>query len=335
MPAAVFGGPGLLEITSRPTPRVSRADDVLIAIEACGICGSDLQILAVPPAHPAKLGVILGHEISGRVIDQGPDARVDGELVVVDPDIKCGVCRFCRRGRPAICEHMVSMGVDADGGFATHCVVPAGAVYPISSSVNPANAAMVEPLSNVLNGVARLGPQLGESAVVIGGGPIGAMFLMALVASGVDPVWVIEPGDHRRAFALEAGAAGAASSADELAGKIEAGNAPRPEIVIDAVGRCLDDALMLVDRGGRVLLFGINHNANTTVHQSDLTMREITVLGSVTSRFTIPAAIRAIEQKVIDVDRLGIHESSLDSAVETVAQLRNGRYMKAVICPQR
>jgi threonine dehydrogenase-like Zn-dependent dehydrogenase len=84
-----------------------------------------------------------------------------------------------------------------------------------------------------------------------------------------------------------------------------------------------------------VLLFGINHTANAAVHQSDITMREITVLGSVTSRFTIPIAIRAIEQNMIDVGRLAIHESSIEDAVETVDFLRQGRYMKAVICPPR
>lgn len=335
MQAAVFGGPGLLDLTSRPVPEVQRPDDVLIQIEACGVCGSDLQILAVPPGHPARLSVILGHEISGRVVAQGPDAHIDAALVVVDPDIKCGVCRFCRRGRPAICEAMISMGVDADGGFAANCVVPAHSVYAISGSVNPVHAAMVEPLSNVLNGVGRLAPQVGESAAIIGGGPIGAMFLMALLASGVNPVWMVEPVERRRVFAQEIGAAGASASADELLEAIAQRDAPSPDIVVDAVGRCLGDALRIVDRGGRVLLFGINHNANTSVHQSDITMREITVVGSVTSRFTIPAAIRAIEDKIIDVGRLGIYESSLEDAVETVGLLRQGRYMKGVICPQR
>ena len=334
MRAAVFAGPGILQLTSRPVPVVTRPDDVLIRIEACGVCGSDLQILAVPPGHPAKTGVILGHEISGRVVDQGPEAQVEADLVVVDPDIKCGVCQFCRRGRPAICESMVSMGVDADGGFTAYCVVPARSVFGISNAVDPAHAAMVEPLSNVLNGVDRIAPRIGESALIFGGGPIGVMFLMAMLGSGVKPIWVVEPLERRRNSVLEAGATGVAQSADELLEAIRRGDAPSPDIVVDAAGRCLGDALRTVERGGRVLLFGINHNATTEVHQSDLTLREVSVMGSVTSRFTIPAAISAIEEGLIDVTRLKIHEARLDDAIVTVQALREGRYLKAVICPQ-
>jgi (R,R)-butanediol dehydrogenase/meso-butanediol dehydrogenase/diacetyl reductase len=334
MSAAVFGGPGKLEIAKRPIPRIAQPDDVLIRIEACGVCGSDLQILAVPPGHPAKLGVILGHEISGRVVDQGPAASCAPGMVVVDPDIKCGVCEFCRRGHPAICQAMVSMGVDADGGFASYCVVPARSVYAISEAVPPAFAAMVEPLSNVLNGVRRVAPQVGETAAVIGSGPIGAMFLMALRVSGVSAAWVIEPVAARRELSIKIGASGAVANADLFLQAVERGEAPRPDIVVDAVGHCMVDALQIIASGGRVLLFGINHNAEATVHQSDLTMRQITVLGSVTSHFTIPDAIRVIEQGVLNMGELGIYQSSVEAAPETVTLLRSGQILKAVLCPQ-
>ena len=198
MQAAIFAGPGKLEIEARAVPRISAPDDVLIRIDACGFCGSDLQILAVPPAHPAKVGVILGHEISGRVVGHGSAVTFGDGQVVVDPDIKCGTCKSCRRGRPGICLAMVSMGVDADGGFAGYCVVPARNVFTISDAVSPAVAAMAEPLSNVLNGVSRIEPQIGESAVIFGAGPIGAMFLLCLRQTGVNPIWMIEPSAARR-----------------------------------------------------------------------------------------------------------------------------------------
>jgi len=103
MKAAVFKGPGELAIESRPVPQITAADDVIVTVEACGICGSDLQILATPPGHPARPGVVLGHEICGTVVAGGESAGLDaGTRVVIDPDLKCGHCAACESGRPSL-----------------------------------------------------------------------------------------------------------------------------------------------------------------------------------------------------------------------------------------
>src|SRR5581483_1520310 len=194
MRGAVFQGPGRLAIESRPAPQLKGPDDVVIRVEACGICGSDLQILAVPPRHPARSGVVLGHEICGRVTEAGPDAALAvGDLVVVDPDIKCGHCVACENGHPSLCRHLRAMGVDEDGGFAEFCRVPARNVFPLEESVRTAVATLAEPMAAVLHGVRSLATKLGESAVVIGGGPVGCLFVKTFLASGIRPVWVVEP----------------------------------------------------------------------------------------------------------------------------------------------
>ena len=112
MRAAVFKGGGVVELEEVPEPVVERGDDVIIDVEACGICGTDLQILNVPPGHPADAGVVMGHEFIGRVSALGADVdglRV-GQRVTVDPDPKCGVCGPCRAGRPASCENVQRAG---------------------------------------------------------------------------------------------------------------------------------------------------------------------------------------------------------------------------------
>lgn len=92
MSAAMFEGPGRLTVMERPVPGVERADDVLIAVRASGIRGTDLQILSVPPGHPARHGVVLGHEFTGEVVASGADVHGlrAGDHVVVAPDVSCG-----------------------------------------------------------------------------------------------------------------------------------------------------------------------------------------------------------------------------------------------------
>ena len=113
MRAAVFKGDGVVELEDVPEPRVDADDDVVIDVEACGVCGTDLQILNVPPGHPADVGVVMGHEFIGRISAVGANAGgfTVGQRVTVDPDPKCGVCGPCRAGRPASCENVSALGI--------------------------------------------------------------------------------------------------------------------------------------------------------------------------------------------------------------------------------
>ena len=164
MRGAIFKSPGVVAIETLQAPEVTAPDDVLIQVEACGICGSDLGILAVPPRHPARPGVVLGHEICGRIVDAGPLATLaTGDLVVIDPDIKCGHCIACDNARPSLCRHLIAMGIDEDGGFAEYCKVPTRSVFPIDESVPPVLATLVEPLAGVLHGIRSLNAKFGES----------------------------------------------------------------------------------------------------------------------------------------------------------------------------
>jgi threonine dehydrogenase-like Zn-dependent dehydrogenase len=330
MSAAVLAGPGQLLLEPRPVPTVQAADDVIVRVEACGICGSDLQMLSVPPGHPARTGVILGHEMSGHVEDHGSAADPPAGLVVIDPDIKCGACEACRRGRPSLCRRMVALGVDADGGFATYCRVPARNVYRIGEHVSPAVAALVEPLAAVQNGMERLRPVLGETAVIFGAGPVGCLFLLCLRASGVSTIWVVDPSPVRREEALRLGATGAAAPGDSAGWDARIS----PDVVVDAVGRCLQDALQVVADGGRILLFGINAQARADVRQFDVTSREITIVGALTSRFTFPTAIAMVETMTGDLERLRPFEVELSEIGAAVERLRRGEVLKAVVRPQ-
>ena len=196
MRAAVFKGAGVVALEDVPDPGVDADDDVIIDVEACGICGTDVQILNVPPGHPADAGVVMGHEFIGRVQAVGAGAGLAvGQRVTVDPDPKCGVCRPCRAGRPASCENVRALGIFRDGALACAVKVPAGAVFPLSDGPSARIAALIEPLACVVNGVNKANPRPGESAIIFGSGAIGCLFLAMFKAAGAAPVVVVEPQD--------------------------------------------------------------------------------------------------------------------------------------------
>ena len=105
MLAAVFKGEGRLEVEQRPVPKIQRDDDVILQVGAVGLCGSDLHIIDRPQGHPAKPGVIMGHEFAGRVVavGEGVEGLNPGDHVAVDPNPGCGRCKMCRRGFPNAC----------------------------------------------------------------------------------------------------------------------------------------------------------------------------------------------------------------------------------------
>ena len=186
MRAAVYEGEGRLVVRDVPDP-MPAPDEVLIEVEACGVCGSDVQIINVPPGHPSTPPVIIGHEFVGWVRAVGSAVarrRRSGSRVVVDPDPKCGACDSCRAGRPANCTNIVALGVHRDGALARYVTAPANSVYPISTDVPAELAALVEPLACVVNGTNRAAIRPGESVVVFGAGAIGCLFIAVFRASG-------------------------------------------------------------------------------------------------------------------------------------------------------
>ncbi|CAN5657502.1 zinc-dependent alcohol dehydrogenase family protein [soil metagenome] len=345
MQAAVFAGEGRLSLEERPRPQPEAADEVLIAVEACGICGTDLQILATPPGHPATPGTILGHELVGRVVEVGsgaghgtggPTAGAPvvpvGTRVVVDADPKCGSCDPCRSGRPADCLNVQALGIFRDGALASHMVAPAATLYPIGEDVPAHIAALAEPLACVVNGTRKAALRPGESAVIFGAGAIGCLFLAVLRASGGRPIVVVEPSTDRAAVASAMGADEVVAPADLRAAMqriLPAG----ADVVVDAVGSVLPVAIEVAARGARVILFGMNGTARPLVHQVEITQRSLTIMGTYISNFTFPEAVRLLESGRLDLAPMVSAVLSLARAAEAFELLGSGRATKVVIRP--
>ena len=315
MKAAVLADVGTLAVEERAEPALVAADEVLLDVEACGICGTDLHILSVPPSHPANVGVILGHEFVGRIVGTG-------ERVAVAPNLWCGVCAWCRRGLRNQCENGTTYGIFVDGGLAPRVAVKRRACYPVSSDLPAHVAALAEPLSTVVHGARQANVFPGEAACVIGAGPIGAMFTALLSAAGASVV-VVEPTPERAELARALGALEVLAPAE--VGHLEA------DVVVDAVGSELPTALEIVARGGRVLLFGMNERARAEVAQSRITRDELTILGSYVGQDVFPDAIRLLEQGRVDWSRLVTHRIGVEDLPDAVEELRAGRALKVEV----
>ena len=337
MRAAVFRGEGRLALEEVAVPRVERPDDVLLEVEAAGICGTDLHILHVPPGMTAEPGVVMGHEYTGRVVEVGGAVAGfgPGDRVVVDPNVTCGGCGYCRRGAANMCSEVYALGIHANGGLARYSVAPAGALHRIPDDMPPNRAVLTEPLACVVHGVDRLGSRPGDSAVVLGAGPIGLLFTQLLLAAGVAPLIAVEPAATRRARALANGAHVAVDpGTEDLDEVVRRETGIGADLAVDAVGTQLDRALSLLRRGGTALIFGQNEDSRVGFRAFDVSRYEMSIVGSHIAPFCFPRAVDLLARDAVDSEKLVSHRMGLGQVHEGLGLLRAGEAVKVVVDPR-
>ena len=205
MHAAVLVGPGALDVREVPTPVVG-PDDVLVAVDLCGVCGTDLHLVLEGWARP---GTWQGHEWVGTVAAVGADVTRwrPGDGVVGGPPPTCGECRGCRAGRPTLCEQQAAAGTGAaPGAFAGFKLAGQDELLALPDGLDPRAAALTEPLAISLHAVHRaaIGPD--TRVMVLGAGPIGALAIAVLAERGVREIVCVEPSPMRRTLASAVGA---------------------------------------------------------------------------------------------------------------------------------
>jgi len=336
MRAAVFEGNGVVSVTERPDPRVTRPDDVVIKIAANGLCGSDLRAFATPPEMVYDAGVVVGHEFSGTIVDAGDEVTLGmGSRVVVHPNIWCQTCWYCRSGHTNLCDRFVHIGSMRDGGAAEYCVVPERMVYRVGDDLPFELAALAEPLACVLNGTTQAGIHPGQSVLVLGAGPIGLLYVLLFKAAGASPLIVSEPSPYRARWAHELGADVVLDPREGDIGSMvrELTEGRGVDVAVDSVGALLADAVASVRKAGRALVFGLNERAEATIRPADLAYREISIEGIYIARGTFPLAVRLLSENTIGFDRLVTHTLDLGRFDEAIELLRTGEAVKALVVP--
>jgi len=204
--SAFWDAPGKITVKDNPIPKVVK-DSVLVKIEACAICGSDLRIFneGNPRVKPPR---IIGHEISGEVVavGKGVSKYKVGDLICTGADIPCGQCEHCLNGRPNCCDINYAVGYQFDGGFSQYMLlnplmVKQGAIQVVKNRVELEIATLAEPLACCINGYERGLTKPDSTIVVFGGGPIGLMLCLLAPVYKAKKVILIEPSEDRLEFA--------------------------------------------------------------------------------------------------------------------------------------
>lgn len=338
MKAALFTSAGILTVGEHPL-RAITADDVIIRVDACGVCGTDVHIVkkesrSTPP-------VVLGHEFSGVVTETGSAVQgfSIGDRVAVDPNICCGICYFCRRGEVHLCSSLRALGVDIDGGMAEFCVVPVQQLYLLPPEF-PAHAApFIEPVSCVLHGIDRARISTGDTVVILGGGTIGLMMMQLARASGASRTIVVEPLEHKRTIARSLGATIVIDpktvTVNDMIRDITGVGA---DVVIDCAGNVsvAQSALQLARRGGTVEFFGVCPIGQTfPIEPNQVFFKELTIVGSYVNPHTFDRAISALAAGTIRVDEFPVNRFTLDEVHEGLRYQEQGLTIKSIIEPQR
>jgi len=260
MVAAVLEGPGRLNVRAVPVPALGD-DGVLVAVDLCGICGSDLHFVL---EGWGQRGTWQGHEWVGKVVAVGPDVTnwAVGDDVVGGPTEPCGTCAMCAEGRPSLCSGRDDPGRnDNAGAFATYKRTKASELLARPEGLSPRAAALAEPLGIALHAIHNGGVVAGHRVLVLGAGPIGALAIAAMRTMGVDDITCVEPSDLRQELARAVGATSVLHPDDLIVPSMA-----EPSLVVegavDVVLECsgkasaMEAGLAQLVRGGTLVLVG-------------------------------------------------------------------------------
>lgn len=347
MLAAVYHGPRDLRVEEVPVPEIG-PDELLLRVLRTNICGTDLRIFhGGHRRYPPGTVRIPGHEVVGEVAAVGAragDYKV-GTRLFVAPNMGQGNSRETISGNNNLDPNFEAFGITLDGAFAEYMRVPAAAIQqgnlmPVADDVDPAVAALIEPLACVWRGQQKINVGAGDVALVMGAGPIGVLHVMLARLRGATRVIVSEPAAGRRAQALTLGADRVVDPLNEdLAAVVLAESGGRgADVIITAapVKAIQEQALDLAAMGGRINYFGglskddavIRFNSNT-VHYKELIVTGTTAC----STYDCLRAAEIVNSSRLDLAPLITASFPLAEANAAFAAAADGRNLRVTLVP--
>jgi len=313
--------------------------DVVLKVHATGLCNSDVRVYL--GEKKAAAGVIPGHELTGEVVHADATAVAKpGDIVSVCPIIACGRCSFCRDGYRNRCPVRRTLGYDLDGGIAEYVKAPApleamGHLLPIDPATPAHLRALVEPFACVLNSLESLHVRAGAPMVIVGGGPMGLLHLIAGGAYGAGPILVVEPDAARREVAMELGAIAAVDpgAAPDTARDLTGGEGFPSVAVAVGFAEAVPLALALARKLGSVNLFaGFPPNSTHSLDLNRVHYDEVRIFGTQNAPFHLYGRAVAMIPGLPALDRIVTHRYALaDAASAYSARLGHDGLKSAVV----
>jgi L-iditol 2-dehydrogenase len=327
-----------------PRPVAGRGE-VLVRVEACGICGSDVHGFdgstgrRIPP-------IVMGHEAAGTVesVGEGITKYKSGDRVTFDSTVSCGECEYCMRGQINLCDNREVIGVSCGdyrrhGAFAEFVVVPERILYSLPDNFSFNEAAMLEAVSVAIHGVKLSQVKGGETALVVGAGMIGLLTLQAARAAGCARVFISDVDETRLALAKQVGADEVlhASGAELVAEVMRLTAGKGVDLALEAVGRneTVAAAIDCARKGGTVTLIG-NIVPEVTLPLQKVVVKQLRLQGSCASSGEYPEAIELIANGKIQVKPLITAVASLEEGPRWFERLhsREPNLMKIILTPR-
>jgi len=331
MKAAVYYGKHDIRVEEKNI-RAPEADEVVVKVAFCGICGTDSHIFhgdegsveIIPPA-------VIGHELSGVVTETGRNVTMlsAGDHVAIDPNLYCGLCHYCRSGQ----EHFCSAMRNPEGGFAEYCTVPAKAAVKIPKGIPLIDAAFAEPVACCLHGTDLTGVRAGDHVLILGQGTIGLIMTQLVKLSGASVITVIEPDDKKRAMGVKFGASNGFSCMEDYYAYARSQPDLRADKVFECVGKVVtvSSAIQAATKGATVMLFGLTPpKAAVTVYPFEIFRKELRITSSFVNPLTQSRAIDLLHAKKISVAELVSERIPLERLSETLMNASSSK-MKIMV----
>jgi 2-desacetyl-2-hydroxyethyl bacteriochlorophyllide A dehydrogenase len=326
MQAGVYLGKETIQVKEWPVPQLA-AGEVLVRVRYAGICGTDLLIHS--GKHPRVVPPrVLGHEIFGLVAEARPPADAAwkaGARVAVYPLISCGRCAPCREGNAHVCEKLGLIGIDADGGIAEYVKALPEQLVAVPDTVKDEQAALVEPLSVAVHVVRTSGFRAGDTALVMGGGPIGNLIAQVLRASGARATILTEVRLRRRELAAQLRLTTINPAEEDLR---EAVRRITGESFVDRVfeatgaAAAYRDAVAICKVRGEIIWVGLP-KAPPEVDVLNLVFKEIQTTGArVYTHKDYQAALALLERGTVDVTPLITDQLALRDVEQGFQKMR-------------
>ena len=309
-------------------------EEALIEVEACGFCGSDINIIA--GTHPrAKAPLTLGHELSGRIVQMkaSNSALAIGDRITTYPLISCGECHACTHGNPHVCKNLRLYGFDMDGGMAQFVRLPVSSLIKLPDGISARVGALIEPLAVAVHGVARTNLQNVELAIVLGAGPIGLLTALVAQARGVPRVIISDVLTSRKEFAERLGLHAVEAGENLRKLVMELSNQNGADLLFECAGHpssALEMSNLVRSRGVIVNLSVFKKPV--AIDMQAINFKEIQIFGSrVYERKDFETAIDLAMN--LPLERIVTHAYSLQDVSAAFEQFRSGDVCKVLILP--